>query len=438
MYGGRQWRWPWSLTDGSGYTALHHAAGHAEPSVCVALLETVKRMLPGQVPAAHMAWLHEQGRAKATASQLFAALQSDTAIDSLWEQHSSAKPVPVSEDQAVAGGSSSAGPASGSRTLAEPPSDAPTDSEPLPSFWGLMREAWRWRQPPEYEAWAFTQVRSPTHSLTCLPSPGPCLPSKHALHCMMLWLPQHCARGGRFISEQSPCLMRVSAEVCFTRQPGPLASNIAHVCCVVTCPQLTPLVHACARSFVVLCVVIIVRVWLYHSLFLELPYLSIHHSMYLAIAAVSFGVKRLGSWQVWCKHAGTKNAHRDPHIGSQRISESWFYSKFHVGAHDPQRYTMAKARRMHTMLCALVPLRPRCKLSLHMCVCVIWGGSYAVSDALGTLGAHDLVHLHEPVPSRGSANLDSRRTWGLRFPVHNPFRSARGAGAWSLMHTHGC
>ncbi len=173
MYGGRQWRWPWSLIDGSGYTAMHLAAAQPQASACVALLETVKRMLPGQIPAAHTAWLHEQGTIRMTPSQVFATLHPEEASDSLWEQHSSeaAKPVPASEPQAVAGGSSSAGPAHASGTDAvskaagasdttgKRPSDALTDSEPLPSFWGLLREAWRWRQPPEYESWALRQVR---------------------------------------------------------------------------------------------------------------------------------------------------------------------------------------------------------------------------------------------------------------------------------------
>ncbi len=160
MYGGHQWRWPWSLTDAGGFTALHHAVFQPQPSVCVALLETVKHMLPGQIPAAHAAWVHEQGAVGKTPAQLFLAVHPLHPPASLWEQHSTAKPAPGRQAQAVAAGPPSAGQANASRTAAESPSDAPTDSEPLPSFWCLMREAWRWRQPPEYEAWALRQVGS--------------------------------------------------------------------------------------------------------------------------------------------------------------------------------------------------------------------------------------------------------------------------------------
>jgi hypothetical protein len=155
VYGGRQWRWPWSLTDSEGYTALHLAARQADAGVCVGLIDTIKRMLPGQIPAAHTAWLHEQGGVGRTASQIFTVLNPHGTSDSLWEQQSSAsaKPGAASESQGAAGSSSLTSAASASRgsaargaesakgAAADPTVDASTDSEPLPSFWGLMQNA---------------------------------------------------------------------------------------------------------------------------------------------------------------------------------------------------------------------------------------------------------------------------------------------------------
>ncbi len=90
LYGGRQWRWPWSLTDSTGYTALHQAAVYPDASTCAALLATLKRMLPGEVPAAHLVWLHEQGTEGVTPCELFTLQHPNYDTGMLWEQLSAA------------------------------------------------------------------------------------------------------------------------------------------------------------------------------------------------------------------------------------------------------------------------------------------------------------------------------------------------------------
>ncbi len=172
VYGGRQWRWPWPLTDETGYTALHLAAAQPDTGACVALINTVKRMLPGEVAAARQAWLTEPGNVCVAPSELFSALNPEHATEHLWEQASSsdAKARAAETSDITAAGSSSAGAAGCSRTAAGSkavPMDAsdaaaatawPSKAEPVPGFWQLMREAWRWKQGPEYDAWAMRQV----------------------------------------------------------------------------------------------------------------------------------------------------------------------------------------------------------------------------------------------------------------------------------------
>ncbi len=197
VYGGRQWRWPWSLTDMSGLTALHHAAFHSQATACTALLATLRRMVPTDTDSAHAAWLRDPGSLGVTPCEMYAKLHPQNATDKVWGQRSLDNTKPPSNTQlevlAATWDGSSAYERTGScstdasgATLAYAAGTSKAESMgggegvggglgvrsglgnvgggDLPGFWSLMREAWRWKQHPEYHAWALKNVSdTPTH-----------------------------------------------------------------------------------------------------------------------------------------------------------------------------------------------------------------------------------------------------------------------------------
>ncbi len=277
LYGGRHWRWSWSQTNASGYTALHLAARHSQASTCTALIDTQMRMLPSQAPAAHTAWLHEQGLTGATPSQLFASLHPLHTTQSLWEQHNSDTSKHASEtsrDSLVAasapslassnissnsatgtppGPESAAGSAASDSTADTPAGPAAAAEQPagaaaaadsqvqLPSYWVLMRDAWRWRQPPEYQVWANRQVCVCVCVCACRLPPAVCVGMQTGFD----YIRKHrdvCALKPMRACVSPVLLCARSLPASCTLGPAPCALSSWHACVAYPSPT-----HPCTR-----------------------------------------------------------------------------------------------------------------------------------------------------------------------------------------------
>ncbi len=185
--GGRQWRWPWSLTDDTGFTPLHYAASEPTLASCTAPIDIFKRMLrSSDVDAARNAWLNEQGALGVTPAELFAAVHPDheAAGESLWATPSGSSSNAKGSSQTAAATAADAAGSSSRGSDAVGPSKAGGEGargrgvvddlvgtgddlgellEPTPGFWALMKEAWQWKPSAEYESWGLKQVNPTTN-----------------------------------------------------------------------------------------------------------------------------------------------------------------------------------------------------------------------------------------------------------------------------------
>ncbi len=167
-----------------GCTPLHLVAGQTNVSTVTALLEALVRSLtPAEARVAHTAWLQAEGGAGTTPAAWFAALHADSAdVEKVWTQDvpaadksgasSSAQPAgvqpPAGSDvnsgaaatDAAASTATAAGLGSPAGTGQATAAPAAVADAAVPSMWRLVREAWRWSNLSEYEAWATVTVSS--------------------------------------------------------------------------------------------------------------------------------------------------------------------------------------------------------------------------------------------------------------------------------------
>ncbi len=191
MYGGGVWRWPWALEDKRGRTPLHLIAARSDPTVCIPMLETLRRMLTlRDLQAAYIVWSECTGGVNVTPAQCFAHINPGlvSEVQRVWADVPSTKQTNSDRfsapSQAAAAssshtptshlarsqvaqlelGTSGASPSHASPMRAVTTTTRRQRPNGVPYGEGtwlqIAKDLWRWKQPAEYKAWAKAQVSS--------------------------------------------------------------------------------------------------------------------------------------------------------------------------------------------------------------------------------------------------------------------------------------